>query len=870
MKSALRGGAALLVILIFCAFLVGCKSAPKAAVQPSAPVAAKAEAAPPAAAPGPAPAPPESARRELSEEEETAQIMKVYGIEEGAKKGTAEKFYQSGLALYRDLRYAEAARDLRVATRLDPAHEKARKLLYEVLWILGDRKGEIEDVARSLVERREARIKQAEIEMERLYIEARRLFDEKKFDEAIEAFEQVLEIIRWFPYFIDKKGYEDAAKTWIEQARLESQAKKSFETAELKRMAEEQRRTEQAKDYRFVRAKIQTLMEKAMEAFRQEKYAKAEKLLSDVLEVDPTNQEAIKLKAQATKWRHLAESMRNVRDKVEYWRRAFEGVDAAAIPYTDLLRFPTKAEWEVISKRQIPIMRMVEKEESPAVIRIKSKLDNQLVTINFTETAFEEAINFLQEITGLNFMISKSAAEAARDLKVTLRLREIPLRNALSLILGGKSDLRWRIKYDVIYICTEEAEPEEHYLEFYNISEIVQKVPDFPAPEIALRDIREPWGQPGAAAGAGAGIIPIGTEEEAKVGAGIEWPKLEELIGKVLGEEVPDENIKYAGGMLIVRKPLEAHKKIQKLLDTLRKTVGIMVTVEARFVDVQDNLLEQIGVDWRDLEDPMIPNIGRAGYWYTHANGAGETTNEVRGRLENLFSYPGGLSASFPFNITATGGTAIQYNLTHGFQVQAILDAVKKKQEATLLSAPRITVFNTQRSHIMAIFQQSYLADIDINQIGIPTLQPVIGILNFGSILEARPVVSQDKKYVVCEIKPTMAVNWTGEMDREGRDVILQGGNTRVHIHLPSLSLTKLRTTVIVPDGGTVIIGGLKDVRDTQMETTIPIIGHIPVIKNLFRRKGTLNLRRSLIVLLKADITILREQELQLFGTSSW
>jgi type II secretory pathway component GspD/PulD (secretin) len=170
----------------------------------------------------------------------------------------------------------------------------------------------------------------------------------------------------------------------------------------------------------------------------------------------------------------------------------------------------------------------------------------------------------------------------------------------------------------------------------------------------------------------------------------------------------------------------------------------------------------------------------------------------------------------------------------------------------------------------MAIFQQSYLADIDINMIGVPTLQPVVGILNYGAILEARPVVSQDKKYVVCEIRPTMAVDWTGIMDREGRDVILQGGLTRVHIHLPALTLTKLRTSVIVPDGGTVIIGGLKDLRDTQMETTIPIIGHIPIIKNLFRRKGTLNLRRNLVVLLKADITILREQEMELFGTSSW
>ena len=133
--------------------------------------------------------------------------MEVFGVEEGAKKETAERFYRSGLNLYRQRRYEEAAHDLRIAARLDPKHEKARKLLFEVLWIIGERRGEIHDTARKLVEQRRARIQQAQAEMERVYVEARRLFDDKEFEDAIERFEQVLEIIRWFPYFIDKKGY---------------------------------------------------------------------------------------------------------------------------------------------------------------------------------------------------------------------------------------------------------------------------------------------------------------------------------------------------------------------------------------------------------------------------------------------------------------------------------------------------------------------------------------------------------------------------------------------------------------------------------------------------------------------------------------
>lgn len=875
MKSVLPYLTLILVSAALIAIGTGCGSAQ---TRSAGPVAAVPSPAPLAAAPmeeGPgeeAPAPEGAATRELSVSEETQRIMDVFGVEEGAKKETAERFYRSGLNLYRQLRYEEAAHDLRISARLDPKHEKARKLLYEVLWILGERKGEIHDIARQLVEQRRARIQQAQAEMERVYVEARRLFDDKQFEDSIERFEQVLEIIRWFPYFIDKKGYEDAAKFWIGLARIEADAKEAFTRAKLQAIAQQQKEFEQANDYRYVRAKITNLMEKAKEAVRLEKYERAEFLLTKVLRLEPQNDEAIKLKGYATKYRHLKKSLRNVQDKVEELRRAFEYVDRVGIPYCDLLRFPNDDEWEIISQREIPLLRLIKREESPAVRRINSKLENQKVTINFSETPFEEAINFLRDITGLNFVISNEARDIVTDATVSLRLREIRLKNALALILAVDESLKWSIKHDVIYISTEEAEPPQLFLEFYNVSEIVQTVPDFPAPQIALRDTGEPWRQGGGGGGGGGGIIDLGdSDSDEAVGTGFDWEKLQELIDRILGDDEGEGEIRYTGGLLIVRKPLEAHKKIQKLLATLRKTVGIMVTVEARFVDVQDNFLEAVGVGWRDLPPVIVdttspggPSVN-AGYHYINAQGQ----NELRGAITNTLSVP--VAAGFPFNISEVGGMAVQFNLTQEYQIQAILDAVTKNYKSTELAAPRITVFNTQRSHIMAIYQESYLADIEINTVGIPTLQPVIGILAHGAILEAKPVVTYDKKYVLCEVKPTMAVDLTGlTQDRAGRVVTLQAGLTTVNIELPTLSLAKIRTTVIVPDGGTVILGGLKNLIHYELQVTVPLLGKIPIIKNLFRKKANLNLRRNLVILLKADITILREKEEQLFGESSW
>jgi general secretion pathway protein D len=877
MKSAIRYFAPVLLFVALIALGTGCGSAQvrqaapaeMAQPEPAKLAGGPVEEAPPAeeeaAAPG------GGATRELSGDEEASRIMQVFGVEEGAKKEVAEKLYRTGYRMYQDLRYEEAAHELRIAARLDPDHEKARKLLYEVLWILGERKGEIHDTARQLVERRLARIQQAQAEMERVYVEARRLFDDKQFEGSIVKFEQVLEIIRWFPYFIDKKGYEDAAKFWIGLARIEAEAKNAFTRSRKQSIVQQQKEFEQARDYRYIQAKITTLMEKAKEAIKLEKYARAEDLLSKVLRDDPHNDPAIKLKKHATKYRHLKKSLRNVQDKVEELKKSFENVNRVAIPYMDLLRFPTEAEWEIISQRELPLLKMIKREESPAVRRINSKLENQKVTINFSETPFEEAINFLRDITGLNFVISNEATDVITDASVSLRLREIRLKNALALILAVDDSLKWSIKHDVIYISTEEAEPPELFLEFYNVSEIVQSVPDYEAPQIALRDVGEPWRQ-GGGGGGGGGVIDLGDDDDdGVVGTGFDYEKLMELIERILGDDDSEGEINYTGGLLIVRKSLEAHKKIQKLLSTLRKTVGIMVTVEARFVDVQDNFLESLGIDWRDLVPTINETTGpggaavNAGYHYINAQGQ----NELRGAITNALSIP--LAAGFPFNMSETGGMAVQFNLTQEYQVQAILDAVTKNYKSTELAAPRITVFNTQRSHIMAIYQESYLADIEINTVGIPTLQPVIGILNHGSILEAKPVVTYDKKYVLVEIKPTMAVDLTGlTQDRTGRTVLLQGGLTSVNIELPTLALTKIRTTVIVPDGGTVILGGLKNLIHYELETTVPLLGRIPIIKNLFRKKGNMSMRRNLVILLRADITILREKEEQLFGTTEW
>src|SRR5476651_1991748 len=106
-----------------------------------------------------------------------------------------------------------------------------------------------------------------------------------------------------------------------------------------------------------------------------------------------------------------------------------------------------------------------------------------------------------------------------------------------------------------------------------------------------------------------------------------------------------------------------------------------------------------------------------------------------------------------------------------------VMRAVYKGQKATIVQAPHITVFNTQRSHIMFLQQIAYIADYEPQ---VSTLaaayNPIISILTSGVVLDVRPIVSNDRKYVTLEMRPSLAQVQTIRQFsiRPGLNILLQ------------------------------------------------------------------------------------------------
>ena len=87
-------------------------------------------------------------------------------------------------------------------------------------------------------------------------------------------------------------------------------------------------------------------------------------------------------------------------------------------------------------------------------------------------------------------------------------------------------------------------------------------------------------------------------------------------VDKLSWEEDPSNTIIDKNGTLVVRQTPENQRAIRELLTNLRRTTGLQVAIESRFISVENNFLQDIGVDWRGLGDNTggtgVPGKGTA------------------------------------------------------------------------------------------------------------------------------------------------------------------------------------------------------------------------------------------------------------------
>ncbi|HLY09081.1 MAG TPA: hypothetical protein VKW04_07265, partial [Planctomycetota bacterium] len=641
---------------------------------------------------------------------------------------------------------------------------------------------------------------------------------------------------------------------------------------EKKRMAEAEAAAHEIATKREVTRKIAHLLELAYMAFDQKKFDRCIKLCDEVLIIDPHYSVAKELREDSEKTRHKEEYFSMIAKKVEQWKKLTDDDEQAIIPWSQTVRFPSREEWAEISKRITEAVIKTEggaaAEEDPDILAINRKLDTMKIDLAFENTKLEDILAFIRDFSGLNIILDAAVRDKVDpDKPVTFKVKDLVLKNVLKLLLS-QFNLDYHITEEKVVLLTDPKKAGGgNVLELHDIRDILVKLQDFAGPKVELVSPSKGGGGPLTGA-----TFTLDEPKESSVGEEQIVDLIKENIspGTWEGEQTIE---KTPNQQLLVNAPPRVHRELREFLGKLRSYTGTMVSVTCRFVAAYDDFLDDVGVDIINRANSTLPGTDAPAGGTTSVDdptgqiGAGFSSQETA-RLESwdiraqtfntMIKYdPSTQIGIDPLQnrLISQGGLGLQYEWLGEQGLQMAMRALHKGQKATIVQAPRVTVFNTQRSHVMFLQQQSYIQDYEPQ---VSTLaaayDPIMGILTSGVVLDVRPIVSNDRKYVTLEMRPSLAqVQSIRRFSiRPGLNIILQ---------LPYIILQKAETTVTAPDRGTIMITGFKDIQMRDLHSGVPFLEEIPIINFFFTRKAKTDEHRRLLLLVTPEIIDLAEHE---------
>ncbi len=726
------------------------------------------------------------------------------------------------------------------------------------------------DITKNAEEMTQVRRAQVRIEAESKVKQGEAALNAGDFDSAIRSFEDALMIVGFNPFLIGGELREDSLQARIDAAR---RAKSEHERAEEQaRQARIQREKQEREDEERARLehKIVTLCDAANKAFQDDHFSEAEADLEEVLRLDPTNERARSL-MQLTRDARQQANDRDLKESYKRnWRETFDELTAELRPQNDLLVFPDDKAWRDIASRGPNEFSVQDNLVSADERAITDKLRGTPMTLTFDNTPLSEAMKFFNTVTGVNFIVSPTIAAAGEEPNFTLNVGPMSALQALDLLMSvSATPIAYRIKDGVVRIVGAKEATGGQVLEFYDIRDLSKKISNFPSKDFNLH--------PSGAADEGLGEA--GPEPQPLV---LEGERLAELIKANIAQETwdadPANSIQAVSGALVVRQTPPVHNLIAALLKDLRENAGTLINIESRFLTVSDSMLEDIGVDFRGLgpdevnPKAKIPTGLALDDFGTPPDGFGTpgapsgigtdndvgvfydtSEGDVKARVEQLYDLSLGND-----EFQNSGGLSVQATFLDDALVEAILRAVSKYGTSNIVDSPSLTVFNGQRASLNVINHFSYVKDFDVEIAQAAVIaQPIVDVIQEGVVLDVRPVVSSDKRFITMELRPTVA-NLDRPLDTFTTSLAI---GSDVTIELPTLRIQRARTTVTMPDGATLLIGGWKIADDQDFESGIPFLNKIPLISFLATRKGKFLNKKKLMVLVHAQIVIPEEGE---------
>lgn len=477
----------------------------------------------------------------------------------------------------------------------------------------------------------------------------------------------------------------------------------------------------------------------------------------------------------------------------------------------------------------------------------------QRLSVEFADVDPIEVVEFVANRAGINVVIASDVRMAAHA-PVTLQVGNMRVENIFNWVARSMGT-SWTLRGGAVFLGDTRGEEVE--LRIYDITEALFAPPDMPGPRVAGNRMGMAGGD-----GGGGGGLDLFRGAGVDDGDGLMPEDLMDLIREAVSPQAWDDpevvmEVRNRTQLLITAPPA-LHVMVQEFLRSQMAVNRTMVHTSLRWLELRDTMVEEIGVNWRNSGDGNMLrpfSSGSAGIRRNYSTGsaAAGVINTLPGTALSLSQQ------------AASSGLQLHAAVLGSTQLSAIFTATRQRERGRMVTGLDLTSMHGQRAHALFLNQITYITDYNVEASGgdgVGTVEPVIGTAPVGSVLDVQPYVSADRKYVTMDLRP---IHTSISFSVESFSLLTVVANTAVvltyPLELPNMRTHTAGTRVMIPDGGSILVGGFTEAVDQHAYSTVPVVGHVPFIGRLFGKRGRFQENARLFLLVSVDIILYDEEE---------
>jgi general secretion pathway protein D len=301
-----------------------------------------------------------------------------------------------------------------------------------------------------------------------------------------------------------------------------------------------------------------------------------------------------------------------------------------------------------------------------------------------------------------------------------------------------------------------------------------------------------------------------------------------------------------ATNALIITAPPKIMKSLMGVIDKL-DIRRAQVQVEAIIVEVDVNKSSNLGVQWLlfGQGNSTVPAgiINLPGTGTSIVDLAAAALGFTQGTTTSTTTVPGVVGTpTISSSTVGTGATvAVGRVVNSGVSFAALIQALRSDGSSNIISTPSLITMNNEEAEVKVTQEIPLITGSFSNTTaavsGTTSPFQTIQREEVGTILKVTPHINEGNSV---QLKIEQEDSSPGAKLTDSADI--------------STNKRSIKTTVLIEDGGIIVLGGLMSDTVTESEDRVPGLGAIPIIGNLFKSRSGSRQKKNLVVFIRPRI----------------